>query len=165
MTQRQRLLLYLPLLQRLSQRFLERLRQLLLLPHYRNTYRPDRLFSQIRPEADPKESPEEDPSEDDSSGDDTLKAAGPLAVQAVPPPLQIKQNVNYPTRSEYYGYQEADRSCWIGKMVQEDGICVPHQQSCHQFSSEVCYTLLDSVLTWQNSHVKTVGIDIAYEMS
>nr|GEZ09980.1 reverse transcriptase domain-containing protein [Tanacetum cinerariifolium] len=35
------------------------------------------------------ESPEEDPLEDDSSGDDTLKAAGPLAVQAVPPPLQI----------------------------------------------------------------------------
>ncbi|GKA78482.1 hypothetical protein Tco_0785019 [Tanacetum coccineum] len=32
-----------------------------------------------------------------------------------------------------------ERSCWLNKVVQEDGICVPHLQLCGELLGEVCY--------------------------
>ncbi|GJS24120.1 hypothetical protein Tco_0452752 [Tanacetum coccineum] len=56
-------------------------------PDYVSTL-PD-YFLRSDSKANSEESPEEDPLEYDSFGDDTLEAVGPLAVQAVPAPLQI----------------------------------------------------------------------------
>ncbi|GJR03777.1 reverse transcriptase domain-containing protein [Tanacetum coccineum] len=58
------------------------------------------------------------------------------------------------------------RSSWLNKVVRKDGVRVRIcncAENC-QVKYATC-TLLDSALTWWNSHAKTVGIDAAYAMN
>ncbi|GKC79148.1 putative reverse transcriptase domain-containing protein [Tanacetum coccineum] len=54
--------------------------------------------------------------------------------------------------------------CWINPVDGKDGIGIQYKRYCWKPSQVSTYTLLGIALTWWNSHVKAVGLLVAYDM-
>nr|GEX89805.1 hypothetical protein [Tanacetum cinerariifolium] len=59
-----------------------------------------------------------------------------------------------------------ERSCWVDKVVCEDGNSVPYQQLSSKISSQVCYLhLVEQCINLLNSHKRTVRTEAAFPVS